>query len=66
MAQQVKDLALVLSKLWLGLLLWHGFNSWPWDFCTLQVQPKKKERERERKDASIVAETLGTIGIIYV
>ena len=29
-AQWVKDLA--LSLLWLGLLLWHEFNSWPRNF----------------------------------
>ena len=27
-AQQVKDL--VLSLHWLQLLLWHGFDPWPW------------------------------------
>ena len=27
MAQRVKDLALLL--LWLGLLLWHGYDPWP-------------------------------------
>ena len=31
MARWVKDL--VLSLLWLGSLLWRGFNSWPGNFC---------------------------------
>ena len=39
MAQQVKDLALSLQ--WLGLLLWHRFNTWPGNFHMLWVQPKK-------------------------
>ena len=29
MAQKVKDPALSLQ--WLGSLLWHGFNPWPWE-----------------------------------
>ena len=36
LAQQVKDLAL--------LLLWCGFDPWPEKFCILQVQPKKKKK----------------------
>ena len=39
MAQWVKDS--VLSLLWLGLLLWHGFDPWPRNFHVPQVQPKK-------------------------
>ena len=39
MAQWVKDLALTL--LWLGLLLWRRFNTWPGNFCMFWVQPKK-------------------------
>ena len=42
-AQRVKDLA--LSLLWLRLLLWHGFSSWPGNFCTQWSWPK---RERQR------------------
>ena len=38
-AQWVKDL--VLSLVWLGLLLWHRFNPWLWNFCMLWVLPKK-------------------------
>ena len=41
MAQQIKDLE--LSLLWLGSLLWHWFNPWPWNFCMPQAQPKKKK-----------------------
>jgi len=40
---------LALSLLCLGLLLWCGFDPWPGNFCTPQVQPpptKKKEREK--------------------
>ena len=36
----VKDMA--LSLLWLGLLLWIGFDPWPGNFCMPQVQTKKK------------------------
>ena len=38
MVQWVMDLA--LSLLWLGLLLWRGFDPWPWTFCMLQAWPK--------------------------
>ena len=31
-----------LSLLWLGLLLWHGFDPWPGNLCLLRVQPKKE------------------------
>ena len=41
MAQWVKDL--VLPLLWLGWLLWWGFNPWPRNFCMPQLQPKKKK-----------------------
>ena len=43
MAQWVKDL--VLSLLWLGSLLWHGFNPWPGNFRMPQVWPKKKKKK---------------------
>ena len=39
MAQWIEDLALLL--LWLGLLLWRGFDSWPRDVCMLGAWPKK-------------------------
>lgn len=39
MAQQVKGLA--WPQLWLQLLLWCGVDTWPGNFCMLQVQPKK-------------------------
>ena len=40
-AQNVKDLA--LSLLWLGSLLWYGFDPGPRNFCMLQVWPKKNQ-----------------------
>ena len=40
MAQLVKDPA--LSLLWLGLLLCHVFDPWPWNFCMPQAPPKHK------------------------
>jgi len=39
MVQQVKDLALSLQ--WLGVLLWHRFDTWSGDFYMLCAQPKK-------------------------
>ena len=39
-AQQVKDLA--WSLLWLGLLLWLGFDPWPGNFHMAQAQPTEK------------------------
>lgn len=39
--QPVKDLALSWLWLWLQLLLWHGFELWPGNFCMVQVQQKK-------------------------
>ena len=35
---EVKDPA--LSLLWLGSLLWHGFDPWCGNFCVLQAWPK--------------------------
>ena len=40
----VKDLE--LSLLWLGSLLWHGFNPWPRNFYMLWVWPKKVFNEK--------------------
>ena len=45
--QQVKYLRLSLQ--WLGWLLWFGFNPWPWEIFTPQVQPKKRKKEEERR-----------------
>ena len=42
-SQWVKDLA--LSVLWLGSLLWHGFDSWTGNFHMPQVQPRRKKKE---------------------
>ena len=36
MVRLIKDLALSLQ--WLGSLLWHGFKSWPGNFCMPQAQ----------------------------
>ena len=46
MAQQFKDLALLL--LLLGLLLRCGLDPWPGNFCILGALPEKKEMEEER------------------
>ena len=35
----IKDPVLLL--LWLGSLLWHGFNPWPQNFCMTWAWPKK-------------------------
>ena len=48
MVQQVKDLA--LSLLWLGLLLWHGFDPWPRSFYMLKAWPKKKKKKLRLKE----------------
>ena len=47
MAQQVKDLALLL--LWFGSLLWCMFNPWPRNFCMLHSQQKKKKVDNGNK-----------------
>ena len=36
----------VLSLLWLGLLLWHGFDPRSVNFPKLQAQPKKKKKKK--------------------
>ena len=41
-AQQVKDPA--LSLLWLWLLLWCEFDSWPRNFCMMWAGPKEKKK----------------------
>ena len=43
--QWVKDLA--LSLVWLELLLWREFDSWPGNFPMTRVHPKKKKKERK-------------------
>ena len=40
-AQWVKNLG--LSLLWLGLLVWLGFDPWPENFHVLQGQPPPKK-----------------------
>ena len=42
-AQWVKD---PVSLLWLGLLLWHGSDPWPGNFCMPWAQPKKKSHQK--------------------
>ena len=44
-AQQAKYQ--VLSLLWLGSLLWCGFDAWPGNFCMLPAQPKEKEKKNK-------------------
>ena len=44
MEKQAKDM--VLSLLWLGSLLWHRFDSWPWNFHMLQACPPPQKRLR--------------------
>ena len=39
MAQQIKDPA--LSLLWLGLLVWRGFDPWPRNFHMPWAEAKK-------------------------
>ena len=46
MAQQVKDPA--SSLLWLGSLVWCGFDPWYGKFCMPQVWPKKLSEELSR------------------
>ena len=45
MSQGVKDLA--LSLLWLWLLLWHGFDPWPGNFCMLWTWPRTKKTQNK-------------------
>ena len=33
------------SLLWLGLLLWYGFNPWPRNLCMPQARPKKIKKK---------------------
>ena len=53
MVQRVKDPALPL--LWFWLQLWLGFDSWPKNFCTPQVQPKKEKKKRKKKKYTIMS-----------
>ena len=50
MVQQVKDLA------W--LLLCHGFNPWPRNFCMSWIQPKKKKKEDLSQEETEALESL--------
>ena len=57
MVQYVKDP--VLSLLWLGLLLWRGFNPWPQNFCILQAQPKQTNKNKVEKSPNVYQEGFG-------
>ena len=46
MAQRVKDLALSLQ--WLRLLLWCGFDPWPWEFAHAENAGKKKKKKKNQ------------------
>ena len=48
MAYKVKDLA--LSQLWLGSLLWCGFDSLLVNFCMLWAWPKQIELKKMYPD----------------
>ena len=45
MARQVKDPVLLQQ---LGLLLWHGFDSWLGNLCRLQVWPKTNKQTNKQ------------------
>ena len=48
MAQWVKDPA--LSLLWLGLLLWRGFDPWPGNFCMARGGQKQKTNRKQGRE----------------
>ena len=50
----------VLSLLWLWLLLWRWFHTWPGNFCKPQPRPKKKKKKDNVED---YATTLGNVCI---
>ena len=43
----------VLSLLWLGSLLWHGFNPWPGNFHKPEVDPAQKEKKKSIASAHV-------------
>ena len=45
-SQQVNDP--VLSLLWLGSQLWHGFDLWPKNFCMPWAQPNKQTKGKHK------------------
>ena len=56
----------VLSLLWLGLLLWLGFDSWPGNFHMLQDGLKKKKKDLSLQvlntDVNILVKTGPDVG----
>ena len=51
-----------MSLLWQGSLLWHGFNSWPGNFCMPWAWPKKKKKKKKIGIASPI-KTWGSYGV---
>ena len=60
----VKDLVLLL--LWLGSLLWYGFNSWPRNLWMPLGgdEEKKKKKKKKRVVCSWLEELGGILGVI--
>ena len=50
----------VLSMLWLGSLLWCGFDSWPWNLHMPQPWPKKKKKKKKKKKIDQASDTFAT------
>ena len=50
----------VLSLPWLGSLLWHGFDPWPWNFHVPWAWPKNKTKHHSHfTDEEAEARRLG-------
>ena len=59
----VKDLVVLL--LWLGSLLWYGFNSWPRNlWMPLGGDQKKKKKKKKRVVCSWLEELGEILGVI--
>ena len=63
MVQQVKDPA---SLQWLRLLLWHGFEPWPRNFCMSWAGPKKKKKKKKNEQIELDKDNLESEGKIKV
>ena len=59
--QWVKDLA--LSLVWLELLLWREFNSWPGNFSMTRVHPKKKKKEKIAERRAVFSLTVDSLNM---